>query len=266
MKALLINLPKSKDRLNFQKQQLKQLGINFEVIEATGINDITESEYRRLSGAWQRLMRRTEVACFMSHLKTWNMVLELNQPCLILEDDAYLSSCVPSLLSEFNSFKECDLITLENRSRKKIVSKKKQDISCDCHLLELYQDRTGAAGYVLWPSGAQKLIDKYNKGRIGLADAFISSCYTIKAFQIEPAAIVQLDQCTNYQLSCTSQTESIITPMATTHPQADTVAKHLLFRLKRVLGQVRMGLRQLAVLHKSERRYIRINPENFTEL
>lgn len=267
MRVLIINLPKSTARLDFQKQQLGRINLECDVIIAVGIDDLEEATYKRFSHTWQRLMRRTEVACFMSHLKTWQIVKEKNQPYLILEDDALLSRCVPELLNDFETPEfannNCDLITLEIRNRKKIVGKSHQKLSCNAHLLDLFQDRTGAAAYVLWPSGANKLIDKYNKGKIGLADAFISSSYELNAFQVEPAASIQLDQCGNYQLDCGTKTESIITPTATKHPKSENVGSKIGFKLKRLQAQLLMGLRQLSVLYKSERRFVELNRKDF---
>lgn len=267
MRVLIINLPQSTARLDFQKQQLGRMNLEYDVISAIGVDLLEDSTYKQLSHTWQRLMSRAEVACFMSHLKTWRTVKDNNQPCLIIEDDAFLSRCVPELLNDFESpdflKNNCDLVTLEVRNRKKIVGKSRQKLSCNTHLLDLFQDRTGVAAYVLWPSGASKLIDKYNKGKIGLADAFISSSYDLHAFQVEPAASVQLDQCENYQLDCGVTTESIITPSATKYPESENRGSKIGFKLKRIHAQLSMGLRQLSVFHKSERRFVELNPKDF---
>ena len=77
------------------------------------------------------------------------------------------------------------------------------DIECNSKLLRLYQDRTGAAGYILWPSGANKLIQLEKNSGIGLADAHITACHALKAYQVEPSPIIQLDQCKDYGISNT---------------------------------------------------------------
>jgi glycosyl transferase family 25 len=60
-------------------------------------------------------------------------------------------------------------------------------------LFRLYQDRAGAAGYILWPQGAKKLLQCEQKKGIALADAHITDCHNIKAYQVEPTPIIQLD-------------------------------------------------------------------------
>ncbi len=267
MRVLIINLPESTTRLDFQKQQLGRMGLEYDVVCAVGLDELEESTYKRLSHTWQRLMRKTEVACFMSHLKAWQTVKGNDQPYLIIEDDALLSRCVPALLKDFEmpdfDNKACDFITLEIRNRKKIVGKSGHKLSCHSHLLDLFQDRTGVASYVLWPSGAKKLINKYNKGKIGLADAFISSSYELNAFQVEPAASIQLDQCKNYHLDCGTKTESMIASPTMKHPKSANWGYKIGFKLKRIQAQLLMGLRQLSVLHKSERRFVELNPKDF---
>jgi len=263
VKIFIINLPKSKKRLAFQQQQLGELGLKYTVIKAIGVNDLSDVEYKKFSGTWQRLMRRTEVACFLSHKKAWEAVIEHGQPCLILEDDVLLSKKIPELLAEIFALKDRDLVTLEVRSRKKIVSKKSHALCCDSHLLALYQDRTGAAGYVLWPRGANKLLTKCNKNKIGLADAFISSSYELQAYQVEPAPLIQLDQCDKYGVASNQVTESVITPQDTSHPVANKVSERIRYKYRRIIAQLRMGVRHLLVSFIGKRRYISLNIHDF---
>jgi glycosyl transferase family 25 len=263
VQVLIINLPSSKSRLKFQVEQLKNFGLDYQVIEAVGIDTLLESDYKALSQTWQRPMRNSEVACFLSHKKAWQCVFEKNKPCLIIEDDALFSRNVAEILEELASISDIDLVTLENRGRKKIVSKKALSLCCDSFLYELYQDRTGAAAYVLWPKSAKILIDKSDKGKIGLADAFISSSYELKAFQVEPAAIVQLDQCAHYDLEYDIETQSTITPAATQHPIPENFLSILRFKIRRIQAQLTMGFRQISVSYKSRRRFIKIKKHDF---
>lgn len=251
MKALVINLFKATERMEFQTQQLKGLGIEFERLPAVSIDDLEEVVYQKYHSTWERPLRRSEVACFFSHKNAWEEVINNNSPMLILEDDAYISQATPCLLKELKNIQEVDYVTLEVRSRKKIIAKKTAYKFCESSLIRLYQDRTGAAGYILWPSGAKKLIERFNKEKIALADAFISSTYILNAYQIEPAAIIQLDQCGNYGIASPLETESAISSEA--KPIAK-ITRHWSYRVKRILGQLRMGVRQFSVLMFSNKR------------
>lgn len=212
-------------------------------------------------------MRKSEVACFLSHKAAWENALEFKEPTLILEDDALLSQHIKSILEEIELLTNIDLISLEVRSRKKLVARTSAIDSQLFRLFKLYQDRTGAAGYILWPEGAKKLLSKTKLLPAALADAFISSTYSLRAMQIEPAAVTQIDQIEKYNiplnLSSVSSISNSQKPASSTTSNSSLCRSPWSFKLSRVYSQLRMGIRHLSVLHKSKRRFISLNPEHF---
>jgi glycosyl transferase family 25 len=259
MFIFVINLPSAIERRNFQHAQLSRLGLNFKFLDATSTNDINTTVYKKHAKDWQRPLKKTEVACYFSHRRAWDKVIESNQPALILEDDALLSRCVPGLLKELSNKQGVDLINFENARRKKFVAKNGEDIGCNSELLRLHQDRTGAAGYILWPSGAKKLIRCEQKKGIALADAHITSCNNLRAYQVEPTPIIQLEQCEYYGIQNSAhQTASISSIDITRNSKGNWF-----FRLKRIFSQIKLGVRQLMLLRKTNRRYIKINNSDF---
>ena len=263
MKALVINLTKSTDRMEFQTKQLNSLGIEFKRLSATSIDSLEEGIYQRYYSTWERPLRESEVACFLSHKNAWEEVINNQAPMLILEDDAYLSQTTTCVLDELATLHDIDYVTLEARGRKKIVAKRPSYALCESSLIRLYQDRTGAAGYVLWPSGAKKLIERFQKGKMALADAFISSTYTLQAYQVEPATIIQLDQCDAYGITPPLNTESAISSEA---KPLTTATRHRSYRVKRIIGQLRMGGNMISVLHKSVRKTLSLNKKSFPSI
>ena len=179
-----------------------------------------------------------------------------NRPCLIHEDDALLASFVPHLLQDLEHRKGMDLVTLEVLGRREIVEKIALPSVDNVTLRRLYQDRTGAAGYILWPEGASKLLTKSSEGRPGLADAFISNLYGLSARQIEPAGLIQLDMCEHYGVQAPTQTETTISNSAKPLPAQDGKWR---FKLRRITAQLRMGWRALTVLHRAQRCCISLN-------
>jgi len=145
--------------------------------------------------------------------------------------------------------------------REKWISKIGENIVCSSKLFRLYQDRNGAAGYVLWPSGAKKLLEHESLNGIGLADSHIATCYSIKSYQVEPAAILQLDQCNNYDIPNTLS-NSIRT---STVSQPDNPKVHAIFWIKRIIAQIKLGIHIVILLFfkKVIRRHIKLNKENF---
>ncbi|WP_051940647.1 glycosyltransferase family 25 protein [Stenoxybacter acetivorans] len=265
--ALLINLPQSTDRLAFQAAQLKQLGITWQRMNATTIADISTAEYERLAKGWERPLRSAEVACFLSHQRAWQTVLQENRPMLILEDDALLSAKTPLLLENLSAcLTDADYITLETRARKKLLDKHSTAVNPDFALRRLYQDRTGAAAYILFPQGAQKLLDKAAHENIALADAFICRAYELNAYQTVPAAAIQLDRCEYYRLNhIQNPFASTITPSNNQKPAAGDFAAAARFKYRRIAAQCRMGIRQLSVLGKAQREYVGINTADFRQ-
>ena len=260
MKIYIINLPTAIERRQFQKKQLSNLGLDYEILKATSIHDINDETYAKHYKDWQRPLWNTEVACYFSHRSVWQKIIDTNTPALILEDDALLSKCVPELLKLFTNKQNVDLINLEVAGRKKIISKIGENISCNTKLFRLFQDRTGAAGYILWPSGAKKLQEHESLNGIGLADAHITSCYSIKSYQVEPAAIIQLDQCSNYNV----KTPYSKTLFSSTVSQAQNPKGSFSFWIKRSSAQLKLGLHTAKILNKnSSRRFININVDDF---
>lgn len=267
MQILIINLERSKERLAFQTQQFDDLGLSFQRLAAVSVDDIDDSQYQLLGFGWQRPLRKVEVACFLSHQKAWETVIKTNEPALILEDDAVLSCHIPQLLEEIQNynFKDIDLINFEVRSRKKIISKKPeyQLVAGQTALYTLYQDRTGAAGYLLYPSGAKKLLQRLAETSPAIADGFIFSHYGLKSLQAEPAAIIQEDQMVAYGLVPAEQFESVIGRSEHHKPIYSSAMEKRVFRKRRIIGQLAMGCRYMQVIFKAQKRFIRLDKAHF---
>jgi len=261
---LVINLPKSVDRLDFQRKQLENLMLSFEVLDAFSKESIDLESFSKDALGWERPLRVAELACFMSHKAAWQRIIETQKPTLILEDDAILSKFTKDLLMELKHKKSFDMVTLEVRGRKKVIAKSEILTTSTNHkLYSLYQDRTGAAAYVLWPSGALKLIEKSRKVAPALADAFISSCYSLRAFQVDPAVAVQQDQCRYYGVL--SDFHSVSTISSAQKPNYDSFKKatYLLYKYRRVYSQVKMCFRRISVVGRASSRMINLKKDHF---
>lgn len=266
MKILLINLPKSNERLAFQQCQFTKLGLSFDILPAVSVDDISDDEYHRLAFGWQRPLRKVELACFLSHKLAWQTVLNHNEACLILEDDAVLVQNLAQLLDTIDKqIDDADLINLEVRSRKKIISNTPDHQLMDgqYQLYRLYQDRTGAGGYILYPSGAKKLLNRLKHIAPAIADGFICASYELNTYQIEPAAMIQQDQMHTYGLTDDLRFDSTIGRSEHHAVQYDGMIQKLNFKLRRLTAQLRMGLRQLSVMGHAKRRYIQFDKERF---
>ncbi|WP_324618312.1 MULTISPECIES: glycosyltransferase family 25 protein [Thalassobacter] len=258
MRCIVINLATAKQRMAFMSSQLEALSIPFQRIEAVTPSDLPNPEYRLDWNSWERPLKDTEKACFLSHLAAWKQVANDNHCTLILEDDALLSRQTKHVFRRLATKGAFDHVTLEVRKRKKVVAKQKISSGPSHSLLRLYQDRSGAAAYVLSPSGARKLVERSRK-QTALADAMICKSYELKSFQIEPACAVQLDRASLYGIRTEFQTESQI-DVAQFGP---TDKGGLQFRYRRVSAQLRMAIRRLRYAHVTECREIELRTGAF---
>ena len=75
MKIYIINLPSANKRRQFQQKQLSRLGLDYEILKATSIHDISDETYAKHCKDWQRPLRNTEVACYFSHRSAWEKII-----------------------------------------------------------------------------------------------------------------------------------------------------------------------------------------------
>jgi len=254
MKALVINLESATERMTFQIQQLNSLKIPFQRLAAYEIDNVHNIIYQRNYKTWQRPMSISEVSCFFSHKNAWDLIIKENQAMLILEDDALLSQNLPNILEEISILKNIDYINLEERKkRKKLLANSSIQEFCNSNLIRLYQGRSGAAAYILWPSGAKKLLQQMNNKGIGIADKFINENYLLNAYQLEPAPVIQLDQCKLYGLESPFDVNSSINKKTSDN----NFQWH--FKIRRIIGQLKIGINYLRHFHHATRRKVEIS-------
>lgn len=256
MKALVINLEAAVERRIFQERQLSHLNIAFERMPAFD-KDAGETADSPYWDTWERPLARAERACLLSHQQAWQRVADQNEPMLVLEDDAILSARVPTMLDSLDRAIDMDFVTLETRGRKKLLSRA---MAHSPKLKRLFQDRSGAAAYILWPSGARKLLAA-TEMTCGLADAVICACYSLDAYQAVPPLAFQSDRAAAEQVMVPLKTSSSITPGTAVRKKGNW--RH---RLRRIRAQWRMGLRQLQVLGSAERVLLTVERRDFDYL
>lgn len=263
MKILLINLDQSVERFEEQLTQFERLELSFERFSATSIQDFTEQDYKKMAFGGQRPMKQSELACFLSHKRAWEYVIQYNQPCAILEDDAVLVSDFKDVLDHIESIPGLDYVNLEVVGRKKIVGKTSSHHFNEYQLYKLYQDRNGTGGYILFPTGAQKLLNLMNDRSIGLVDEYIASCRTLRSFQIEPAALLQGVICPIYGVETEIDKNSVIGLVKNVHQVDLSVKQKIRFKRNRIVAQIILGFIQLKYLFIGCRRDIDVNASKF---
>ena len=264
MKTYILSLPSAQERREFQTQQARNLGLDAVFIDARSPADIPDAFFMAHAFSWERPLKITEVACFMSHHAVWDIIANGSEPALILEDDAILARHSPRLLKWLSALGDLDHVSLETRQRKKLIGRRSiTNVELQVSLQPLLQDRTGAAAYVLWPSGARILLSKFMQQGMGLADAFISSTYQLKSWQTLPAMAIQADMATSYGLPCPMPSHSLIAREKVPSPPTQGIGHDLLLKYRRLMGQLRLAARFLSCFWRARRQYVGIDPQTF---
>lgn len=116
MKPYLINLDRSTDRLKAITSVLNELTIPFERVSAVDASQIENEELYSTTHSpslnYPRLLSKGEIACFLSHRKCWQKLLDSNEKwAVILEDNCEFSISSAKYLKSLDWIpRECKLI------------------------------------------------------------------------------------------------------------------------------------------------------------
>ncbi len=238
----IISLASAQHRRVFQEEQAQRLG--FEPIweAAVGVQDFSDEEFLQHAFCWQRPLKKTEVGCFLSHLRVWQRIAQSYGPAVILEDDVILSEHWYQDILTLGQTSCADYICLETWG-KKILGQ--SEYVGDLKMQRLHLNSAGAAGYLLWPSGALMLIERYQKNGAALADAFINEFRELRAWQLVPANLVQMNVAIHFGQPAPISTESLIA-REKNPPSYPNLFVFLRTKTRRVLGQLHIAVVRVA--------------------
>jgi glycosyl transferase, family 25 len=256
MKAIVINLDRATDRLAFQARQLAALGLQWDRFPAITPASLVPPRDSTHWQRWQRPLSDAEKAAYASHRAVWEIVAKGASPVLVLEDDALIRPAAPALLARLDAATGLDHVTLETRGRAKLVGRPHHDLP----LTRLWQDYTGAAAYVLWPSGAHKLIARADRSA-GIADAIICAAYDMASWQADPALAIQIDQCTAHGIAPPIPVTTSIGRIDRSIYDGLTHPAYRAYRRRRIIAQLRMAVRRIAHLATASRRVLPLAPD-----
>lgn len=154
------------------ERQLSQLGLAFEYIDATVLQNIEHADLpidrNAIQGRYGRMLAKGEVSCFVSHRRIWQQVVDSGKPSVIFEDDALVENELPQFLARLDDASISFDVVLLGHSKKDHRHKKLY------HFLEPLKRwkplgafklgrgfktwPSGAVGYVVTPVGAAKLL------------------------------------------------------------------------------------------------------------
>ncbi|MDM7859283.1 glycosyltransferase family 25 protein [Alteromonas sp. ASW11-36] len=126
--CLVINLARSPERMALMNQQLEALAIPFERIDAVDGQQLSEVQVGEVYDgehldAYYKKLTRGEIACYLSHRKAWQYIVE-NQLdfAVIVEDDVELKANFPEVIQAVSQFPaDWDYVKLAEHKRKRRV-------------------------------------------------------------------------------------------------------------------------------------------------
>ncbi|WP_188822373.1 glycosyltransferase family 25 protein [Brucella endophytica] len=195
MQCYVINLDRSADRLDAIARSFNRIELGFERVSAIDAREFAPGYLAALTSN-DRLAAET-VACFLSHQKCWQKLLESNDPyAAIFEDDIIFSAEAGLILADPCWLPEgFDLIKLETFQRNTIIDKVMGAVIPGYHISRLLQSHVGAGGYVLSRECAAILIQQTQEVAVPV-DHFLfkpgsGPFETMNIYQLTPAICIQ---------------------------------------------------------------------------
>lgn len=230
--------------------------LKFEPIwhDAFGVNDFSDELFLKSAFSWQRPLKKTEVGCFLSHLRVWQSIVSADVPAVVLEDDVILAEHWTDAILAMSKMQDVDLINLE------AVGKKQLGKSNNCGpltLKRLHFNSSGAGAYLIWPNAAQILLNRARQHGVALADAFIREARDLEVWQLVPAIAIQQCMLTYYGLpEQKKEGASQIAREQYESPKPPSLQIAVLMRARRLSGEIKKGLIKLKVLIGHRRQFV----------
>jgi glycosyl transferase family 25 len=249
----IISLASATQRRIYQTDQSNRLGFKPIWQNAYGVNDFSEDVFLQHAFDWQRPLIKTEVGCFLSHLEVWKKIAVSDCPAVILEDDVILTTSSIQAFEELSTYENADIINLEAAGKKQVSYETKHKSFL---LRKLVLNSSGAAAYMLWPSGAKKLLKHYQSNGAALADVFINESRSLSSWQIVPAVVIQQCMLPYYDMPEIKEGVSQIAREKYDSPKCPNIWIKLVLLFRRIKGEVNKGLIKLMTFFGHERIFI----------
>ena len=172
IKALIVNLESSRERLERLGAHLAEAGIEYERVPGIRGSDLSRYAVQRVAPNWTRAItgdnRLGTLGCFLGHIKAWERVAEDDdgRVHLVLEDDAAPRSVLPRSLSALGLTPDFDICFVNTRMERLFADG--EELPAKPTLYPAFEARnsrpaiqpaTGGDAYLLTKSGAAKLLE-----------------------------------------------------------------------------------------------------------
>lgn len=177
MKIIVVSLPDAYKRRERISQQLTELGLKFEFLDA--IRGTTEmhqdSEYQ---GQWRHKfwgidLTPGEIGCYKSHRLACRRAVDLNQPVLILEDDLLIKPELKDFLIKLDN--EINKLGFDMLRISGLFPKPHYKIQDGgFQFIRYFKHPHGTQGYIIKPAAAKKYLEFLKNIYLPIDDAMDS--------------------------------------------------------------------------------------------
>jgi len=194
--AVVINLKRHQERFSWFMNNASQVNLPVERIDAVDVRDRSVQsqidDFMQIESA----LSRVEVACFLSHCKAWERLLNSQESHLaVFEDDVHLSQDILNLLMPNLMPEGIGLIKLECPLQKVAYVHRPYSTFSGRSLHRLLTTAYGAAGYIISRDCARRALEVMETCRNPVdfllfnADSIIWQEFTV--LQVVPAPCIQ---------------------------------------------------------------------------
>lgn len=249
----ILSLPSAMQRKSFQIEQAQRLGFDPIWVKAVGVNDFSDEAFLQQAFDWQRPLKKTEVGCFLSHLYVWQKVANADGPAVILEDDVILPSNWTQAIAELASLSEIDVLILEAVGKKQMGRSRQHG---QWSIKRLHLNSSGAGAYMLWPHGAQRLLQHHQDTGVALADVFMNETRGLRMWQIDPAIVIQMCMLPYYGLPVREEGVSQIAREQHSSPVSPNFSVAWRMKARRLIGEWRKAIKKMGVIWGQRRQFV----------
>jgi glycosyl transferase, family 25 len=207
--TLVINLDRDADRLKRIETLLGERGVSFTRVPAIDGRSLSSEEIASVSAYPTPISIRLEpgeVACYLSHIKAWRMLLDSEEDCAaIFEDDIDLSRDAAEVLSAIEDWMpdDADIVKLETSLKPIEMARAPETIIRGREIRRLAGCHIGTAGYVITREGAARMLAESRQLRMAvdttLFDPRGGIAENLKLFQLSPALCIQTRLQSSYE-------------------------------------------------------------------
>ena len=194
--AVVINLSRHQDRLNWFMANAVRVGLDIERLEAIDASAPCNADAIQAFRGEDAALSPAEAACFLSHRRAWQHLIDSGEEYLaVFEDDAHLATDLPTLLDPALIPVGIELLRLEEPCGKISMTQRAQHAFGGRSIHRVLTRAYGAAGYILSRRCAARLLADTptcaHPVDVVLFDDQWAMFNDFGVFQVVPAACVQ---------------------------------------------------------------------------